>query len=303
MEDSDKWTKLEQHWWQDYYKAQVNNLLDYKVSPQRPQGLRCYYCEMLFRHMRTDIKGKIWIDIGAGDSYLIINLMHPTKYDYQYIATDISAEGLKIGKKYTNQTPIVCNTTSLPFKPNCASIVSGFGILHHIPNWQQSLRIMVDLLQPGGYLLLFEAVTKPRIFGKWRSESYTAKQDSPHEGEINNNELIHCCSEQCDILIMDYSDSPLRFFFVWFLKFDTVCLRSYFATRILVFLDKLWLNTCGKLIPSLGAKDITILLKNVPVSPHELVCKYNENCRNFTVDIQEFWHILIIASRKKRIRL
>ena len=41
---------------------------------------------------------------------------------------------------------------------------------------------MIDILKPGGYLLLMEGITKPRIFSRWRNQSYTAKSDSRHEG-------------------------------------------------------------------------------------------------------------------------
>ncbi len=259
---NDNWEKQEQSWWQEFYAhKEAARKSNYQGSPKRPKGIRHYYREMLFRHIRPLVRGKLWIDVGAGNSYTIVDLIHPSIYGYNYIATDLSSEGLKKGRLRTLQTPVVSGANNPPFLDDAAFIVSGFGILHHVPSWQIALNRMIDILQPGGYLLLMEAITKPRVFSLWRKQSYTAKLDSPHEGDIDRNELIKLCRDRCDIEVIDYSGTPLRFAIIWFLRLDKVLLKSYLATLALVLLDNLWKNTIGRINGSLGPGEVVMLAR------------------------------------------
>jgi ubiquinone/menaquinone biosynthesis C-methylase UbiE len=256
------WIREEQQWWQDYYRhLRSTSKPKYMGTPNHPLGINHYYREMMFRQVRPTILGKFWIDVGAGDSYTIADLLHPAKYGYSYIATDISIEGLINGRSRTGQTPLVCNALHFPFSNCCVSIVSGFGILHHAPSWQQALRNMIDLLEPGGYLLLHESITKPRFLGRWRKQSLTADIDSPHEGDIDAEELKSLCKEWGELLLFEYSGSPLRFVLVSILNLERICLRSYLFTKFLVLLDDVWIKTVRHFVPSLGAGEVSIVLR------------------------------------------
>jgi hypothetical protein len=118
---------------------------------------------------------------------------------------------------------------------------------------------MIDLLEPKGYLLLTEAITKPRILARWRDQSFTAEVDSPHEGDIDRQELVSLLTDECDILYQDLSSSPLRFVLLYFGKLDKLALRSYMLTKLLVMLDQAWISTVGRLFPSLGAGEIALV--------------------------------------------
>lgn len=253
-----EWEQDEQIWWEQHYAPQ-SGFNKYNGSSGRPQGIRHYYREMLFRRVRPEVAGKLWIDVGAGNSFTIVDLIHPKKYNYRYVATDISIAGLRKSRLRTGQTPTVSSASHLPFARGRAYVVSGLGVLHHLPAWKETLRTMIELTKPGGYVMLTEAITKPRILSRWRKESYTARLDSPHEGDIDAEELKAILSEQCQILLMDYSGSPLRFALLWFAKLDLWALRSYRMTQLIVALDKLWLATIGKLMPSLWAGEIILL--------------------------------------------
>ena len=253
-----EWEQSEQYWWEQHYSTHAAADI-YHGSPSRPQGIRHYHREKLFRYVRSEVAGKLWIDVGAGTSFTIVDLMHPKKYHYRYVATDISSIGLQQGQRRTRQTPVVSSASQLPFVPGQAYVVSCFGLLCLLPAWQQTLRTMIDLLQPGGYLILSEVITKPRILARWRKRSYTAQVDSPHDGDIAAAELRATLAEQCEILVWDCSGSPLRFALLWFGRLDRLALRSYQVTQLIVALDKLWIATMGKLRPSLGAGEIVTL--------------------------------------------
>lgn len=254
-----EWEKSEQDWWQQHYSATYPTANTYRGSPNRPQGIRHYHRERLFRRVRLAVAGKLWIDVGAGNSFTIADLMHPARYHYRYVATDISEAGLRASQRRTSQTPVLSSASQLPFAAGQADVVSAFGVLQYLPTWQQTLRAMIDLLKSGGYLMLTRDIAKPRILARWRTQSYTARFDPPHGGHTKSDELRAILAERCQILLWDCSGSPLRFALLWFGKLDRWALRSYRLTQLIVALDKLWLATMGQLKPSLGAGELVVL--------------------------------------------
>jgi 2-polyprenyl-3-methyl-5-hydroxy-6-metoxy-1,4-benzoquinol methylase len=256
---STEWENHQQRWWEQHYAvhAAANN---YRGSPSKPQGIRHYYAEKLFRQVRSDVAGKLWIDVGAGTSSIIADLVHPLRYKYRYVATDISRIALQHGQRRIGQTPIISAASHLPFAQSQADVVSTFGLLQYLPMWQHTLRTLMDLLKPGGYIMLIATITKPRVLERWRKGSYTARFAS-QERSIEPKELKAILAERCEILLCGYSGSPLRFALSWFGGLDRWALRSYRITQLSVAVDRLWLGTLGKLVPSLGPGEITVLAR------------------------------------------
>lgn len=253
-----EWEESQRRRWEHHYTADATSS-QYSGSPNKPQGIRHYYREMLFRQVRPEVSGQLWIDVGAGTSFTIADLIHPTRYDYRYVATDINKTALYKSRDRTEQTPILSAATHLPFREGRAYVVSAFGVLQYLPAWKETLRILIDLLKPYGYIMLTGSISKPRIFARWRKESYTARFDPPQEIDICGDGLRAILVEQCDILLWDYSGSPLRFGLLWFAKLDRSALHSYRMTQLLVGLDKLWLATIGRLTASLAGREIVVL--------------------------------------------
>ena len=256
---STEWEKNQQQWWEGHYGGQAAGH-NYLGSPNRPQGIRHYYAEKLFRHVRSGITGKLWIDVGAGTSLVIGDLIHPLTYDYRYVAIDLSKTALQHGQRRIQQTPIVGSASHLPLTQSQADVVSVLGVLQYLPDWEHTFRTLIDLLKPGGYMMLTSAIRKPRILGRWRKESYTARFAS-QECYIKAEELKTIIAEKCEILLCEYSASPFRFALFWFGRLDRVTLRSHRVTKIIVALDRLWLCTLGKLVRSLGPGEITLVAR------------------------------------------
>ena len=64
------------------------------------------------------------------------------------------------------------------------------GVLHHLSDWRAALDRACRTVRPGGFLLLHEAVTKPRVLGRWRSRGVDDDWVSPHEGDVPRAELL-----------------------------------------------------------------------------------------------------------------
>jgi SAM-dependent methyltransferase len=256
---STEWENHQRRWWEQYHAvdAAANN---YRGSPSKPQGIRHYYAEKLFRYVLGDVAGKLWIDVGAGTSYIIADLAHPLRYKYRYVATDISKIALQRGQGSLGQAAVISTASHLPFVRAKADVVSAFGLLQYLSTWQHALRTLIDLLKPGGYIMLTTTITKPRVLERCRKTSYTARFAS-QECSIESEELNAVLAERCEILLCEYSSSPLRFALFWFGSLDDLALRSYRLTQLCITLDRLWLGTLGKLVRSLGPGESTVLAR------------------------------------------
>jgi SAM-dependent methyltransferase len=231
---------------------------------QRPQGFRHYHRAELFSTVLPKLlalpnQKRIWIDVGAGDSYTIGDLIPCSQYDYKYIATDISAAGLARGREHAGSIPVLHAASAVPFTPHSAAIVSGLGVLHHFPTWQDTLATMIDLLMPGGYLLLHEVIDKPRIGN--RDSNLFAAHESPHEGQIGAMQLRTIIEEACEVIFWRTSMTPLVVGLNVAMKLDKLCLQSYPVTLMTVALDDLWAYTMGQIHPSLSTREVYVLAR------------------------------------------
>jgi SAM-dependent methyltransferase len=264
MQSVEQWEAGEQSWWQSHYAAKAPHNGHYQGSLLRPQGFRHYHRAKLFsailpRLMALPDSKRIWIDIGAGDSYTIGDLIPRNQFDYTYIATDISAVALARGRDHAGSSPVLHAASAVPFARHSAAVVSGLGVLHHFPTWQDTLATMVDMLVPGGYLLLHEVIDKPRIGN--RDSNLFAAHESPHEGQVGAMQLRTIVEETCEVMVWETSMTPLVVGLSVALKLDKFCLRSYPLTLMTIMLDELWANTIGQMHPSLSTREVYIIAR------------------------------------------
>jgi SAM-dependent methyltransferase len=213
------------------------------------------------RHILTlPANERIWIDIGAGHSSTIANLVHPQHYYYTYIATDISYAGLDRGRRIAASVPVQHAASAVPFAPASAAVVSGLGVLHHFPDPAQTLRDMIALLAPGGILVLHEVRNKPRI-GLGRTRSLTAAKDSPHEGHIDEEEVRAIIDASCDTVYHARSMTPGLVALSMAFKLDRFCARSHRLTKLAAAVDDAFAMTVSRLHPALQPWEMFLVAK------------------------------------------
>jgi hypothetical protein len=57
VDDVKKWVYEEREWWQTHYQNETVSHTPYQGSPDKPQGIRHFYREMLLRYIRSTVEG------------------------------------------------------------------------------------------------------------------------------------------------------------------------------------------------------------------------------------------------------
>jgi SAM-dependent methyltransferase/uncharacterized protein YbaR (Trm112 family) len=255
------WVSAEQGWWEHKY-AQVlkeKNIAHLRraTDQERIAGNRLYERnKYLFDPLRRrGILGKSVLEIGVGMAETVANLLRPGDEYYFYIGTDVAAEALQIASRLLPEADFVrCAAGNMPFRKRSFDHILCLGVLHHIPEWQTSTEQVLDLLKPGGWMLMSEAIAKPRILGRFRKESLTAAMDSPHEGEVAFDELLEIGQRKGRFILTRVQMTPLRVLLVWIV--GGWMNRSLLLTTVVLAADQMFCRTLGRLFKSLGPGEL-----------------------------------------------
>lgn len=108
-----------------------------------------------------DTKNQMALDIGAGTGFVTQKLF---KASYKVTAIDLSAEMLDILKQKLNADPNLSTQTidADTFLDNTQekyNLITCSSVLHHLPDYTQTIQSMINHLEPNGYLLFFHEPT------------------------------------------------------------------------------------------------------------------------------------------------
>lgn len=254
-----RWIEDEMEWWNPWHER--NELL-----PAHPRsGLRGRSRERnLLRHVRDRVgQHPLVIEMGAGTSRTVAGLWPPSEGGLQYIATDVSLSALRAGRRILGPqaTSVQCDAVGWPFREGIADVVLVLGVLHHLSDWHAALERAYRTVRPGGFLLLHEAVTKPRLFARFRDHGLNDDWTSPHEGNVPAGILRSELERHGQLLRWRGEESPLRFALVRYMihrKNRHDLLESSPALTITFnALDQLFGKGMGRLSPSFGFTEIT----------------------------------------------
>jgi SAM-dependent methyltransferase len=253
-----RWIEDELAWWNPWHE-------NVSLKPSSPRaGLRGRSRERnLLRHVRPRLTGEpLAIEMGAGTSRTIAGLW---PRGLRYVATDISLPALQSGRRILGPeaASVQCDAVAWPFREACADVVLVLGVLHHLSDWRAALERACATVRPGGFLLLHEAITKPRVLARFRSHGVDDPWVSPHEGDVPASALRSELARYGTIMRWSGEESPLRFALVRYVieRFGLLdrLETSAALTVALNALDQLWGRTLGRIAPSLGFNEVSVV--------------------------------------------
>jgi SAM-dependent methyltransferase len=252
-----RWVEDEMAWWDPRYATDSPRAF----SPD--SGLRGRSRE---RNLLCPVRSRLGprplvIEMGAGTSLTAAGLLGRARY----IATDVSASALRAGRAVLapDAVSVQCDAVGWPFREGVADVVMILGVLHHLSDWRAALDRACRTVRPGGFLLLHEAVTKPRVLGRWRSRGVDDDWVSPHEGDVPRAELLAFLRARGVVERVHGEESPLRFALVRYLihygNRYALLDRSRALTMAFNGLDQAFGRTLGRAFPSLGFNEVTVV--------------------------------------------
>jgi SAM-dependent methyltransferase len=258
-DDHVQWVEAEMAWWDPRYERPPGRAF----SPSA--GLRGRSRERnLLRPVRSRLPERpLVIEMGAGDSLTVAGLMPPERTGIRYVATDVSPAALRTGRPLLrgDTASVLCDAVDWPFREGVADLVLVLGVLHHLSDWRAALDRACRTVRPGGFLLLHEAVTKPRILGRFREHGVDDHWVSPHEGDVPRPELLAFLRERGVVERAHGEESPLRFALVRYVvqRFELYdrLERSAAMAAGLNVADQAFGRTLGRIAPSLGFGELT----------------------------------------------
>jgi SAM-dependent methyltransferase len=253
------WIEDELRWWNPWFES----VSSAPLSPK--SGLRGRARERhLLRHVRAQLpESPLIVEMGAGTSRTIAGLWAPAAHGLRYVATDISRPALLAGRGILGPTAasVQCDAVGWPVREGVADAVIVLGVLHHVSDWTAALERACRAVRPGGFLLLHEAVTKPRVLGRFRSEGVDDHWVSPHEGDVAEPALRAALDGSGTVLRWRGELSPLRFGMErWLINkrgLDDRLERSRAMTVAFDGLDQAFGRTFGRVVPSLGFNEVS----------------------------------------------
>lgn len=133
----------------------IMNRIEFWLMNNPIRALIQRYEASRMRHM-TDFKGGEVLEIGCGQgvgTLLIVRLFKPRKIT----ALDLDPKMVERAKRKVRLSHIHFeqgDASALRFKEEEFDAVFDFGILHHIPNWEDALKEVHRVLKPKGLFIL-----------------------------------------------------------------------------------------------------------------------------------------------------
>ncbi len=219
--------------------------------------LSCWRSHLFGDHL-GDLSGKLVVDFGCGRAVRVAALAPISIHGYDYVGIDSSLEPLTwAAQAMPGGIFIRGNLESLRLRVESADFVLCLGLLMYAEDFAKSMGRLLDVLKPGGILLLHEQVRRKswrqffqRLL-KLRREAY------PPAHGVMLHELESQLDEHGKILHRHLGGSPLRRLFMRLL--DGSFLEPLRPAAS--WLDSTWCVTAGRMFPAIGASEVQIVFQ------------------------------------------
>jgi 2-polyprenyl-3-methyl-5-hydroxy-6-metoxy-1,4-benzoquinol methylase len=191
------------------------------------------------------------LEIGAGLGQTMQRLAPGSRHQYVYVATDMSHHAL-LGNRLRRDPShrgfeILAAGDNLPVRDGFAQLITSWGVLHHLPTKESTLRTIMPKVRLGGALMLAEAIHRPQPLGGVFSEK---TPNSMHDEQVDRRGLLAELHEAGTIRYLSLQYSSF-YGLVTGHRLQKFVRRSYPLWRAIRAIDRWLCRHGGGVVPSL----------------------------------------------------
>jgi ubiquinone/menaquinone biosynthesis C-methylase UbiE len=126
------------------------------------------------------------LDVGAGTGNLSLKFL---QFNCKVFASDVSSKSLELLKELSNNNQnlnlVIIKDENLPFEDNSFDIVCTYSVLHHIPDYLRTVKEMIRVVKPEGYIYIDHEANRNKYYpDKFLSEYYSFVRQTLYEHVI-----------------------------------------------------------------------------------------------------------------------
>ena len=209
-----------------------------------------------------EIKNEYLLEIGSGNSRTVSWEFNPSKFNYNYIGSDISFKRLLVAKQAIPSGDFFqASALNLPFLDNSFRVVLSFGMLHHLPRPEDAVKSSYQLVKDEGLFAFHEPIIKPELklpgMDTFR-KTMTTYEHSDHDGKIDFDQISALLKsygfKQISIhrqisIFRSFSETIIK-------NISRSILNKQSVIKTIEFLDEIPLNTLGRISRRAGASAV-----------------------------------------------
>jgi SAM-dependent methyltransferase len=255
--------------WEDHYGAHAE-----AYSEEADWWTLWAWRQYLFRRVLNDLRGKVVVDVGCGTAVRVATIAPIHAHGYRYIGIDSSATALKRARNnMAGGSFIQANLDALCLPAGIADIVLCLGVLMYFEDSEKVLNALLEILKPGGVLLLHEFLPRKSWSEVARRVVSIGRDIHPPPHGVHLQELSGYLQKRGTIVQKRLAGSPLR-------KIMTKTLGVSLLNRLRpigAWCDSAWCATAGSIVPAVGASQVQIVFRKAEwrVKPATSVCHRN----------------------------
>ncbi len=261
-----EWSKDEMLYWESLFEHRYKTM-----DLGRKNWHRMLTRKWLLDRLSHDLKDRIILEIGCGTAATLFDIYGGVLT--KYIGLDLSFHACKIAKKqFPGGLFVQGSADALPLEKDSVDVVIAFGVLHHLPEHEAHLKVILPVLKKDGYFIGSDPVLKPRIprprflRNKRKTVSSSSEESVPKTGASPHNEWIdwhnlqRIINGEAEVADTLFEYSPLRAILIDLL-YERLRIQTKSFAKTVIALDRLWLATMGKLHRALGPAGVIYVLR------------------------------------------
>lgn len=214
--------------------------------------------ENLFTPLFHELAGKLVVDVGCGTAARVAVIVPIETYKYRYLGIDSSFDALKhAAVNIPGGTFIRADLGELQLKAGTADVLLCLGVLMYFDDSIALLERFLEILKPGGFLLLHEQIQRR----SWRNairRFFPMKPDAfPSAHGVSRQELCNYLARRGTVVHAHLAGSPLRRLSMKILD-DSPLER---IRPLAALCDSFWCATAGRVWPAVGASELQVLFR------------------------------------------